>query len=262
VSPQPFLVLRREVGRYFAAQQFLTRIPCPASTPFASADLAGSIAWFSLVGVPVGAVVGGVAVALRNLVTPTFAAVIAVAAGAMVTGAFHEDGFADTCDAFGGYTSERRREIMRDSRVGTFGALGLLVLFVAKVSALGAVLAESSLWRIVVISICAHTISRAATVLAIRFVPPVVDPTSKTKSYSVTWPRFALALFVPAIPLAVAAFRWDAAIIGGAAILIVEGARPFFRRFTDGISGDGLGAVNQVVEVVVWAVAARQAIGR
>jgi adenosylcobinamide-GDP ribazoletransferase len=258
----PLLFVRREVGRYFAAQQFLTRLPCPPSTPYAPADLAGSIAWFSLVGVPVGAVVGGVAVALRSVVSSSFATIVAVAVGAVVTGAFHEDGFADTCDAFGGYTVERRRDIMRDSRVGTFGALGLIVLFSAKVSALVVVVAASSAWRVMLVAICAHTISRAATVLAIRFVPPVLDPTSKTKSYRVTWPRFAVALLVPAIPLAIGVFRWDAAIIGGAAVLIVEGARPFFRRFTGGISGDGLGAVNQVVEVVVWAVAARQALGR
>lgn len=261
-SKSPLLHVRREVGRYFAAQQFLTRLPCPTATPYAPADLAGSIAWFGLVGVPVGAVAAGVALALRSLVTPTFAAIVAVAVGAVVTGAFHEDGFADTCDAFGGYTPERRREIMRDSRVGTFGALGIIVLFAAKVSALSVVLVDSSALRVVAIVISTHTISRAATVLAIRFVPPVLDPTSKTKSYIVTWPRFVVALLVPAAPLAVGVFRWDAAIIGGAAIVVVEGARPFFRRFTDGISGDGLGAINQIVEVAVWAVAARQALGR
>ena len=262
MSPNPFPIVRREFGRYFAAQQFLTRLPCPATTPYAPSDLAGSIGWFGLVGVPVGTVVAAVALALRSVVTPAFAAVLAVAAGAMVTGAFHEDGLADTCDAFGGYTPERRREIMRDSRVGTFGALGLIVLFASKVIALSVVLVQSSAWRVVLVAICAHTISRAATVLAIRFVPPVLDPTSKTTAYRVTWPRFAMAVLVPAVPLAVWAFRWDAALIGGAAIVVVEGARPVFRHLTDGISGDGLGAINQVVEVVVWAVAARQALGR
>ncbi len=258
----PLFVVRREIGRYFAAQQFLTRLPCPISTPFAPNDLAASIAWFGVVGIPVGAVVGGVGLGLRSVVASTFAAILAVAAGAVVTGAFHEDGFADTCDAFGGYTPARRREIMRDSRVGTFGALGLIVLFAAKVSALSVVLAGSSAWRVFVVAICAHTISRAATVLAIRFVPPVLDPTSKTQVYLVTWRRLSVALLVPAVPLAVTVFGWDAAILGGAAIVVVEAARPFFRRFTDGISGDGLGAINQVVEVVVWAVAARQALGR
>lgn len=262
MSPNPILVVRREIGRYFSAQQFLTRLPCPPATPFAPSDLAASVAWFGMVGIPVGVVVGGVGLGLRSVVAPTFAAILAIAAGAIVTGAFHEDGFADTCDAFGGYSSVRRREIMRDSRVGTFGALGLIVLFAAKVSALGIVLVGSSGWRVVLVAIGAHTISRAATVLAIRFVPPVLDPTSKTQSYTVTWPRFTTALLVPAIPLAATIFRWDAAIIAGAAVLVVEGARPFFRRFTDGISGDGLGAINQVVEVVVWAVAARQALGR
>jgi adenosylcobinamide-GDP ribazoletransferase len=255
-------LLKRELGRYFAAQQFLTRLPCPSDTPYAPKDLAASIGWFSLVGVPVGVVVGLIAAGLRSAVTPTFAAVIAVALGAAATGAFHEDGFADTCDAFGGYTPERRRDIMRDSRIGTFGGLGLIALFLAKVSALSEVVARLPWWRTLLVAVCAHTVSRAATVLAIKLIPPVNDPTSKTNSYRVSFMRLLCALSVPAVPLSVYVFRWDAAMLWGAIIVVMELASPFFRRFSDGISGDGLGAVNQVVEVLTWGLAARMALGR
>ncbi len=255
-------LLRRELGRYFAAQQFLTRLPVPRTTPHAPGDLAASLKWFSVVGVLVGGAVAAVAVALRDAVTPTFAAIMAIAMGAALTGAFHEDGFADTCDAFGGYTVERRREIMRDSRVGTFGALGLIVLFSAKVSALATVVTAGSNWRIVAVALCAHSASRAATVVAIRVLPPVDDPTSKTKPYRATWPGVGFALAIPAVPLAVWALGWDATLAAGAIVLVIEGSRWFFRRFTGGVNGDGLGAINQIAEVVVWAVAARRAVGR
>ena len=250
----PIGAARREAGRYFAAQQFLTRVPCPPSTPFDPDDLAASIGWFPTVGVLVGSVVGGVAVALRNVVTPSFAAVVAVAVGAAVTGAFHEDGFADTCDAFGGYTVARRREIMRDSRIGTFGAVGLIALFAAKVSVLSSLLSFASGTKIVFASICAHTVSRCATVVAIRFIPPVNDPTSKTQSYRVSDPRLFFALAFPTVPIAVWLIGWNATFLGGTVVVLIESARPFFRRFSDGISGDGLGAINQLSEVVAWAV--------
>ena len=218
--------------------------------------------WFAVVGVLVGGSVGGVVVALRELVTPSFAAIVAVAIGAALTGAFHKDGFADTCDAFGGYTIERRREIMRDSRVGTFGALGLVALFAAKVSALATVASTESAWQVVGVSICAHTMSRAATVLAIRVVPAVLDPTSKTRPYQATWATVGFALLAPTIPVAIAALRGDAAFAVGAVIMVIEASRWFFRRFSGGVTGDGLGAINQVAEVIVFAVAARSAIGR
>lgn len=252
----------RELGRYFAAQQFLTRLPVPRWTPYEPDDLAASLKWFSVVGILVGGAVGGVAVALRDVVTPTFAAITAVAVGAVLTGAFHEDGFADTCDAFGGYTVERRREIMRDSRVGTFGALGLVVLFSAKVSALVAVLSVQSNWRVVAVALCAHTASRAGTVVAVWVLPPIDDPTSKTKPYRATWTAVAFALAIPAVPIAVWALGWNATFAAGAIIMVIEGGRWFFRRFSGGVTGDGLGAINQVVEVIVWATAARRAVGR
>ncbi len=252
---KPLGAVRREVGRYFAAQQFLTRVPCPAWTPYGPKDAAASIGWFPMVGVVVGAAVGGAAVALRELVSPSFAAVIAVALGAAVTGAFHEDGFADTCDAFGGYNVVRRREIMHDSRIGTFGAVGLVALFAAKVSALTTITVAVSGPKLVAAAICAHTVSRAATVLAIRLIPTVNDPTSKTQSYRVSWPRAILALVVPTAPLAIWLLGWDTAFLAGAIVVLIEGARPFFQRFSDGISGDGLGALNQIVELLTWAVA-------
>ncbi len=259
---KPVGAVRREVGRYFAAQQFLTRVPCPSWTPFGPTDVAASIGWFPMVGVVVGVVVGAVAVALRELVSPSFAAVIAVALGAAVTGAFHEDGFADTCDAFGGYTVARRREIMRDSRIGTFGAVGLVALFAAKVSALTPITAAVSGPKLVAVAVCAHTVSRAATVLAIRLIPMVNDPTSKTQSYRVGWPRAIFAFVVPTAPLAIWVLGWDAAFLAGAIVVLIEGARPFFQRFSDGISGDGLGALNQIVELLTWAVAVHALVNR
>ena len=87
-----------------------------------------SVPWFPVVGAVIGLMIGMVWLGLNELVSPLTSATIAVMVGVMITGAFHEDGLADTADSLGGYTPERRLEIMKDSRVGTFGVLALVFL--------------------------------------------------------------------------------------------------------------------------------------
>ena len=93
------------------AAQFLTRIPIRLR---AAPDLAKAVPWFPVIGALIGATIGGVAAGLMELTPPAVAATVAVLLGIIVTGAFHEDGLADTADAMGGWTPERRREILKD----------------------------------------------------------------------------------------------------------------------------------------------------
>ncbi|HZP83894.1 MAG TPA: adenosylcobinamide-GDP ribazoletransferase, partial [Chthonomonadaceae bacterium] len=128
--------MRAQLHAFFTALMFLTRIPCPPWVDHAPDSLARSAVYFPVVGV----LVGGLGALAYRLVacgySPALAALAGLATTVLVTGAFHEDAFADVCDGFGGWTPERRREIMRDSRVGSFGVVGLALLLGMKVALL------------------------------------------------------------------------------------------------------------------------------
>jgi adenosylcobinamide-GDP ribazoletransferase len=123
------------------AVAFLTRLPMPHPDGASPANLVRAHRMFPVVGALIGAVVGLLCLGLRAIGVPDLAAAaLALGASAIITGALHEDGLADVADGFGGgRTLEAKLEIMRDSRLGTYGAMILLVSFAAKLSALAAI---------------------------------------------------------------------------------------------------------------------------
>jgi adenosylcobinamide-GDP ribazoletransferase len=129
----------QQVRLFFIALQFFTRLPIPSWVGFEAAWLHHASRYFPLVGAVVAAIAAGV-YALAALVLPAPVAVLlSTAAGIYATGAFHEDGFADMCDGFGGgQTRERVLEIMKDSRIGAYGAIGIILLLAVKCAALSA----------------------------------------------------------------------------------------------------------------------------
>jgi adenosylcobinamide-GDP ribazoletransferase len=147
---------RRGVG-LLGAIQFLTRIPINLRQ---APDLARCISWFAVVGAIIGAAIGAVAVGLMEVVPTAVAATLAVLFGVAITGAFHEDGLADTADAMGGWSPEQRREILKDSRHGSYGVAALcgsIVLRVVCVASLTPAVAFGSL-------VAAHTLGRGAAI--------------------------------------------------------------------------------------------------
>src|SRR6266487_4160613 len=122
------------------AVAFLTRLPMPHPDGAIPANFVRAHRMFPVVGALIGAVVGLLCLGLRSIGVPDLAAAaLALGAGAIITGALHEDGLADVADGFGGGRNlESKLEIMRDSRLGTYGAMILMVSFVAKLSALAA----------------------------------------------------------------------------------------------------------------------------
>jgi adenosylcobinamide-GDP ribazoletransferase len=122
------------------AVAFLTRLPMPHPDGSMPANFVRAQRVFPVVGALIGGVVGLLILGMRALGLPEFAAAaLALGAGAMLTGALHEDGLADVADGFGGGRDRAAKlEIMRDSRLGTYGALILMVSFAAKLSALAA----------------------------------------------------------------------------------------------------------------------------
>lgn len=230
------------------ALQFLTRIPIRTST---APSMSRSVPWFPVVGALVGALVGGTAAALSEVVDPGVAAALGLAVGILVTGAFHEDGLADLADAVaGGATPTRRLEILKDPRHGTYGVVALGCSILVRWAALAA-LAASGSRDVLVAAIAAHTLGRGLAVAAMGW-----QPSATTPGLGADWMRDigpwhgALGLVPGTVATIVAGGRWTVvvlAISAASALAIVVVAR----RALGGVTGDALGAVEQVAETAV-----------
>ena len=234
----------------FGAIQFLTRVPVRLP---AAVDHARVVPWFGVVGALIGLVIGGVAVGLAELVPVTVAATVAVAVGLLVTGAFHEDGLADVADAFGGgWTVERRLEILKDSRHGTYGVAALTTSIVVRVVAAAAIAGPAALLTSFV---AAHTLGRCAAVAAMRSAPPATDSGLGVTAAATLRPLPTIAGVGAGIAIVAVVSGWwiapflGVAAVGTATVVVLAVGK------IGGLAGDVLGAVEQVVECLVLVVA-------
>lgn len=240
------------------ALQFLTRVPVRLGA-YDPAWLQQSARHFPLVGAAVGAGVAAVLYA-ASLLWPAFvAAPLAIAFGAWLTGGFHEDGLADTCDGLGGAVPrERALEIMKDSRLGSYGALGLVLTLALKVAVLG-LLASRSLPLAMAACVLAHTLSRAAAVALMAALPYAGDAAqAKAKPLATRIGAGGLAVALGGALLCAAALvaggvlvpaRAGAALLAAAVVAAV--CARWYRRRLGGFTGDTLGATQQWCEVAV-----------
>ncbi len=261
---------------YLLAVQFFTRIPVTGRLAdwvgFSPAMLRASAAHFPGVGWLVGLVVAAVyAVWLMALpasvFSPLLAAVLCTVTTVLLTGAFHEDGLADLADGLGGsHDRHRALEIMKDSRVGAFGALALVLALLTKVSVL-ALLGDSTLTgeditRACVVIWLGHVWSRGAPLVLIALLPHVGDdagskskPLADTVSVRSLWTAAGWCLGA----LLLAALELDAATLMAGLMAVVAAlawmGRLLARRL-HGFTGDGLGATQQVCEIAFYIAAA------
>jgi adenosylcobinamide-GDP ribazoletransferase len=232
------------------ALQFLTRVPLRLAAPV---DHARVVPWFGVVGVLIGAAVGGIAAGLTELVPVAVAAACAVVVGLLITGAFHEDGLADIADAFGGgWTIERRLEILKDSRHGTYGVAALSSSILVRVVCAASIAAPSALF---VAFVAAHGLGRVSAVAAMKAAPPATESGLGVSSAASLRPVPTLVGLAGAVGVVAALCGWwvlpflGAAVAGTAAVVVLA------VRKIGGLAGDVLGAVEQVVECLVMVVA-------
>jgi adenosylcobinamide-GDP ribazoletransferase len=237
----------REIGHFLVGVMFLTRLPVPVRLDHADGRLARAARYFPLVGLLIGAVVGGVFWCAALVLPGMIAAGIALAVGLLLTGALHEDGFADCCDGLGGgSTRERVLEIMRDSRLGTYGAAGLVFSIGLRWSALSALSPGQGFGALIV----GHAVSRA-------MIPPVLASGRYARSEGLASHVAGVGAVEVAVALALGLLV--AMIVGPAAGLVAVcasavGAALMFGlllRRLGGYTGDGLGAVQQVAEIAI-----------
>ena len=226
-----------------AALQFLTRLPIRFRT---APDMAAMVVWFPLAGAAIGAICGGIGAAAFEWTSPLMAGALAVTAGLLITGAFHEDGLGDIADAFGGgYTVERRLEILKDSRHGTYGVAAMCASIVIRMVAIGSMPSAGVVFASVV---AAHVLARGAAVALMAMVP-LARHSGLGADYGQATTRARGAItFGIAGAFAWVAVGWWAVPALGVALACVHVVGALARRKIGGISGDVLGAAEQVAE--------------
>lgn len=246
---------RRVVRSLRAAFVFLTRLPVGGGRPFDAIELRWSSAFFPVVGLALGAGLAVVHAVANWAIGAWGAAVVTVGVSLVTTGAFHEDGLADTCDAVGGgYTRERILEILKDSRVGTFGASALALSLVARVGALASMKTGAASALIVI-----ESLSRAPPVVVLAFVPYATRP-AVAKSRDVA--QGAAAQAVVAVSTA-ALVLGGACVFGAVSVSSAVGiallaasvcalSTRYLARKVGGMTGDFLGAIQQLVALALW----------
>jgi adenosylcobinamide-GDP ribazoletransferase len=244
---------------FFVAVQFLTRLPTPRLNDFQTEWLSASARYFPAV----GALVGSINVCIWWTASMRLPASVAVGlmmgASLLITGAFHEDGFADVCDGFGGgSTPESVLSIMKDSRVGAYGAIGVAMMLGLKWCTLVAL--PINMFPAIVAA--AHMFSRwCATALIYRmhYVRGEANSKSKPLADSVSGPNWilsgalgTLALLPMALFLDPGDYTLTLLTLGAASLasfFVMLMAAAYFQKRIRGYTGDCLGAVQQLTEI-------------
>lgn len=236
--------------KFLIATQFLTRLPIPArlQTNWGMEDLRDSVHMFPLVGVLVGLGASLVyAAAVFCNLPPVLAAILTVAAQVLITGALHEDGLADVCDGFGGgSTREQKLEIMRDSRIGTYGAIGLMLSLALRIGAI-AHLAEPEV--VAPALLAAAALSRAAMPVAMWLLPQ-----ARSEGLAASAGRPGLAMVWLGVGFGViVSFLCLQPFVAGVAIAASAAVCGLFlslsNRQINGITGDVLGSTQGLVGI-------------
>jgi adenosylcobinamide-GDP ribazoletransferase len=237
------------IRRFLIALQFLTRLPVPRALKSSETDIGKAAAFFPLVGVIVGGGAALVFVVLHRVLPLPASVFFAIVFGAFITNGFHEDGLADSFDGFGGgWTKDRVLEIMRDSRIGTYGTLALILVILGKFNFLS-VLPQGQIWRWLIVG---HTASRW-TILPLCAYLPYARAEGQGKLVAKQVGVLEIITGSVTLLLVLIVLPWQTALVALLAtslVTLLSGL--YFRSRIQGITGDCLGATNQLTEVVLY----------
>ena len=256
MSASKFDLLSDEVRFALTAWVYFTRVPLPSKLTrwlgFEPRYLNGAARYFPLVGAVVGALGAAVYLLALQLLPAGVAVLLSMAATLLITGAFHEDGLADCCDAFGGaYTREDTLRIMHDSRIGAFGAIALVIVLALKWQVLAALPSGRVAW----LMIGAHAASRS-NAISLMLTLDYVRGEGKAKPLA---QRLSSAAAGFALISGMGWLMWPDWRWGGAALLLLLVLRALlargFKRRLGGYTGDCLGFAQQLSELALYVLA-------
>jgi adenosylcobinamide-GDP ribazoletransferase len=235
-----------EIRLLLTAVQYFTRIRVPASVGHAQEQLAGAVRYLPVVGLIVGASGAATLWLAAHALPAPLPAILATVVTVLMTGALHEDGLADTCDGLGGgATRERALEIMKDPRIGAFGAIALILVLLLKISALSVM----PVWTAMAALVAAHAFSRFCAVL-VSFAGRYVGSAERSRAAPVVQRVKSSDVMIAALfglPTLVLCGR--EAIVAVVVALVLLGL--LFRwcvQRIGGYTGDTLGAAQQITE--------------
>jgi len=237
------------IRRFFIAIQFLTRLPIARTLNSSETDIGKAAAFFPLVGVIVGGGAALVFVVLQRVLPLPASVFCAIVFAAFITNGFHEDGLADSFDGFGGgWTKDLILEIMRDSRIGTYGTLALIFLILGKFNFLS-VLPPGQIWRWLIV---AHTASRWTTLPLCAWLPYArAEGQGKLVAKQVGSLEIVIATVTLLVTFILIPWRPALAVfLVTSLVTLLSGF--YFRTRLQGITGDCLGATNQITEVGLY----------
>lgn len=244
-------MLRRELEYFFGALRFFTRLPVPAWVGHSSEALNRSARYFPAVGLLVGGIGALVYLGATQLWPPSVAVLLSMAATIYATGAFHEDGLSDSVDGLGGgWEKLRILEIMKDSRVGSYGVVAMVLALLGKfvlLSALAPALIPFAL-------LAGHALSRfCATVLLATMDYVRDDLLSKAKPLATRLSPGAMLVALSFVLMALAMLPLEKAFFGCVlAALATFWLAAKFKRWLGGYTGDCLGATQQLSEIAFY----------
>ena len=252
---QTTTVFHTQLNLFYIALGFLTRIPVPNSVDYSQKKLNQASRYFPLVGWLVGLLVGFVFLVVSRILPNEIAVLFSMLSGILLTGCFHEDGLADTCDGLGGgWGKQQKLKIMKDSRLGTYGATGLWFILTFKFYLLFKLSEQSSI-QIFIAIIVAHPLSRTLSTSMIFLLPYVSDSEiSKVKPLAESHQKIdlqiSLAIGLASLILVSGTVLWI--------LIVLSVFLLFMRRLLlkqiQGFTGDTLGAIQQVSEILIYTV--------
>ena len=246
--------MRYQLELFFTALGFFTRLPVPAWVPWSSERMHHAARYFALVGWVVGAAGALGYLALAWLLPAAVAVILSMALTIRLTGAFHEDGWADTCDGLGGgWNRAQILAIMKDSRIGSYGTIGLVLMLLAKYLALVDLGAEQD-YPVIAALLVAHPLSRL-TAVSLMAVLDYARSDDSAKSATVarrpTLAELGIATLGGILPLLLLNPVEAFLVLVLAAVVGVLAMRTFALRL-GGYTGDCLGATQQVAELIIY----------
>jgi adenosylcobinamide-GDP ribazoletransferase len=232
---------------FLAALQFLTILPIRRN--FTVLEIGRSSASFPLIGLLIGLFLAGISLLLDRILPSSVVNVILVAGLAICSGALHLDGLADTLDGIAGHrTPEQRLEIMRDSRIGGFGAIGVALFLIIEYVLLDSLTGSPRLFALIL----APALSRWSMVDAIFAYPYArTDGLGKAYKDSVRWPQMTAATAV-AIAVSILLFKISGLVIIAANWIIITLLANFLKNRLNGLTGDTYGAINEIATASVF----------
>ena len=244
-------LIKQEVNTFLTAVMFFTRIPCPKHIDHSEEILAESRKYFPLIGACIGISTALIFLLIDNLTNPIVAIILSIFASIILTGAFHEDGLADFVDGFGGgWSKEQILTIMKDSRLGTYGAVSLFLLILIKV----ALLFEIDKYNYIIPTlILSHTVSRFVASTIVQMMDYVQED-KLSKSKPIASRKFSFRKqFISFIPVMILTLLFTKSLFAIAfSFFPLLFMMPLMKKKIGGYTGDCLGACQQMSEVCFY----------